>query len=1076
MSEKIVEKTEEEVAGRGLLDLVFSWSIRDVRNRDLYKNQVKEIPETFMSMSHYMKSFIPALIEETRADLCSNLMKIPQASTREIFSIERSKEYKPPKDLFYKMWLKRMRNTGYEPEVGDLLALTYVRPKDIADLNRPGICYVLAYVHRLSDNTPGDDCNHQMLSILTSKPIPFELENKFTKEAAIAGQEMQNKRRDSVFVVYLANMTTNVRIWRSLHSDLQGGNTNVIQNVLGTSSPDSQDCTHCLSEVINRRAKLSGMEETIISSSNLNDSQEDAIVSCIGLSECQHKSTVKLIWGPPGTGKTRTVGKLLFSLLKLKCRTLTCAPTNIAVLQVTSGLLKLVTESLEYDTYGLGDIVLFGNRERLKISENDDLADIFLDHRVEVLDYCFAPSTGWKHTVDSMINLLEDPEDQYRRYLENLGKEIEGGDKDDGMIEFEEMNLNKEKDEVKQKVSSHQERLLECEGKGNQYGKENKEDNTLPFEEFVKKRFKILSEKLDYLIVGLYTHLPTSVISLEDVKNMIGALDSLSRLKTLLNGVSVGDKGLKVAINDFEDEESNACQFSRLATERKDCIQMLNSLPRSFNVPDCFESYQVRDFCLANACLVFCDELQLPAMVQSKISMEAEYGRSLFERLVKLGHEKHLLNTQYRMHPCISLFPNKEFYNGLIQDAATVKERNCQKQFLQGNMYGPYSFINVASETEQFNNGGSKKNLVEVAVVSELVANLFKEFTRARKRMSVGVISPYNAQVYAIQEKIGKTYSTYSDFAVNIRSVDGFQGGEEDVIIISTVRCNANGDIGFLSNRQRVNVALTRARYCLWILGNGSTLVNSDSIWKNLVTDAKERGCFYNAEEDTSLSKAIMDALFETGQFDALLNVNSLLFRNARWKFCFSNDFRKSILNVRNEARQEVISLLAKLSSGWRQSPEERNIIVRHGTSSEQLEQYRVNDQLHLIWTVDTIMEKSNHSQILKVWDVLPAPDVPKLARRLDAVIGNYTVDKINRCKHKCVEGNLVIPMRWTMVYGAVVESRSPETDPADLLSQPLASLVIRDESEAPATNTRQPWSNKRYGFSSGLRGSQQRW
>ncbi|KAF9664169.1 hypothetical protein SADUNF_Sadunf17G0128300 [Salix dunnii] len=1154
MSEKIVEKTEEEVAGRSLLDLVFSWSIRDVLDRDLYKNQVKGIPETFLSMSHYMKSFIPALIEETRADLCSNLMKIPQASTREIFSIERSKGHKPPKDLFYKMWLKRMKNTGYEPEVGDLLALTDVRPKDIADLNRPGIYYVLAYVHRLSDKTLGDDCDHEMLSILTSKPIPFELENKYTKEAVITGQEMQKKGRDSVFAVYLANMTTNVRIWRSLNSDLQGGNTNVIQSVLETSSPDSQDCTHCLSEVINRRAKLSGMEETIISSSNLNDSQENAIVSCIGLSECQHQNTVKLIWGPPGTGKTRTVGKLLFSLLKLKCRTLTCAPTNIAVLQVTSGLLKLVTDSPEYDTYGLGDIVLFGNGERLKISENDDLADIFLDHRAEVLYHCFAPSTGWKHTLDSMINLLEDPEDQYRRYLENMIKEIEGGDKDDGKVEFEEMNLNKEKDEVvndqnqkgrnnrkalkkillqalkdnkktekqKQKVSSHQERLPECEGKGNQYGKENKGDNILPFEEFVKKRFKILSEKLDYLIVGLYTHLPTSVISLEDVKNMIEALDSLSCLKTLLNGVSVGDEGLKLVINDFEDEESSACQFSRLGTKRKDCIQILNSLPRSFNVPNWFESYQVRDFCLANACLVFCtassssklhtegmtpikllvvdeaaqlkecestiplqlsglrhavligDELQLPAMVQSKISMEAEFGRSLFERLVKLGHKKHLLNMQYRMHPCISLFPNKEFYNGLIQDASTVKERNYHKQFLQGNMYGPYSFINVASGKEQFNNGGSKKNLVEVAVVSELVANLFKEFTRARKRMSVGVISPYNAQVYAIQEKIGKTYSTYSDFAVNIRSVDGFQGGEEDVIIISTVRCNANGKIGFLSNHQRVNVALTRARYCLWILGNGSTLVNSNSIWKKLVTDAKERGCFYNAEEDTSLSKAIMDALFETGQFDALLNVNSQLFRNARWKFllllsqseyyspqsffplkfCFSNDFRKSILNVRNEARQEVISLLAKLSSGWRQSPEERNIIVRHGTSSEQVEQYRVNDQLHLIWTVDLIMENSNHSQILKVWDVLPAPDLPKLARRLDAVLGNYTVDKMNRCKHKCVEGNLVVPMRWTTVYSAVAESSSPESDPAELLSQPLASLVIRDESEAPATNT----------------------
>ena len=94
--------------------------------------------------------------------------------------------------------------------------------------------------------------------------------------------------------------------------------------------------------------------------------------------------------------------------------------------------------------------------------------------------------------------------------------------------------------------------------------------------------------------------------------------------------------------------------------------------------------------------------------------------------MVILEHEKHLLNTQYRMHPSISLFPNKEFYGGLIQDASTVKERNYQKRFLQGNMYGPYSFINLANGEEQFNDGGSKKNLVEVAVVSELVARLFK--------------------------------------------------------------------------------------------------------------------------------------------------------------------------------------------------------------------------------------------------------------------------------------------------------------------------------------------------------------
>lgn len=77
---------------------------------------------------------------------------------------------------------------------------------------------------------------------------------------------------------------------------------------------------------------------------------------------------------------------------------------------------------------------------------------------------------------------------------------------------------------------------------------------------------------------------------------------------------------------------------------------------------------------------------------------------------------------------------------------------------------------------------------------------------------------------------------------------------------------------------------MTLSTYCLWILGNGATLVNCDSIWKKLVNDAKERECFYNADEDKPLAKAIMDALVVLDQLDALLNMDSLLFRNARGK------------------------------------------------------------------------------------------------------------------------------------------------------------------------------------------------
>jgi superfamily I DNA and/or RNA helicase len=82
----------------------------------------------------------------------------------------------------------------------------------------------------------------------------------------------------------------------------------------------------------------------------------------------------------------------------------------------------------------------------------------------------------------------------------------------------------------------------------------------------------------------------------------------------------------------------------------------------------------------------------------------------------------------------------------------------------------------------------------------------------SEQKLSVGVISPYAAQVVAIQEKLGQKYNNLEGFAVKVKSVDGFQGGEEDIIIISTVRSNSRGSIGFISNPQRTNVALTRAR------------------------------------------------------------------------------------------------------------------------------------------------------------------------------------------------------------------------------------------------------------------------
>jgi senataxin len=180
------------------------------------------------------------------------------------------------------------------------------------------------------------------------------------------------------------------------------------------------------------------------------------------MTNCNH-ADIKLIWGPPGTGKTKTVACLLFSLLKLKTRTLTCAPTNIAIMQVAIRLHRLVKDSLEHDTYGLGDIVLFGQKKRMELSSHTGLVNVFLDNRVENLMQCYHPTTGWKTNLKDMIQLLK----------------------------------------------SMEEKLISS--KAFEYK-----------EEFGKQR-----EKLKFLMQTLYTHMPTSLISPEMVKKMLQALDLL---------------------------------------------------------------------------------------------------------------------------------------------------------------------------------------------------------------------------------------------------------------------------------------------------------------------------------------------------------------------------------------------------------------------------------------------------------------------------------------------------------------------------------------------------------------------
>ncbi|CAM8913519.1 unnamed protein product [Rhodiola kirilowii] len=1078
-------QVKKQAALRSFRTYVFSWSIIDILNKNLYKNKVPNIPLTFSSISEYKDSYGPALIEETHADLFSGINSLSTAPVFKIISVEEHPKLWRPNYLLYNIRVKPWRRSAkvnkdpdgvsdapssegddeaeeeYEPAGGDLVALAEVEPRRIDDLNSPRQPYTIALV----DPSLNED---DKISVFTSKPVVCSNRNEY-----------KDGWRKALFGVYLINMTTSLRIQAAL--TMASEDRSSILKKLVQGEPDAEErCPECLVYETNK-ADISNTRR-FIHSYGPNESQEAAILSCIATSQCKHQNTIKLIWGPPGTGKTKTVGVLLYALLKQKTKTLICGPTNTAVLQVAGRLLKLVRESCEIESYGLGDIVLFGNGKRLGVHKgNNELLDVFYDHRVAVLNSCFAPVSGWRGRLEFLIHLLENSVQLYTEYLTREAQRREAAKR-----KAEKREAAKRKAE-KREAAKRKAEKREAE-KSDVCIDDLEKQDPLIYTDFLMGKLKPISKDLKFCIENLSTHLPTSTISQEVVKSMMQGKAQLESLEDFLTQNQVS----------HEDGPSQRLHKFRLRHYIEKCLEVFKSLEQSFVYPEALSEYgSMGEFCLARAQLVFCtastaarlgeipfgmliideaaqlkecesliplqvlgprhavligDEKQLPAMVRSNISASVNFGRSLFERLVLLGHRKHLLNIQYRMHPSISKFPNKEFYNNMILDACSVKTRSYEKQVLDGRMYGTYSFINVFDGKEEFGAGHSSMNPMEVAVAFGIVTKLFKACAARKEKISVGVISPYKAQMYAIQNlfakrfpKDGETYCT-----VNVRSVDAYQGGEDDVIIISTVRSNIRGSVGFLSNHQRTNVALTRARHCLWILGNGQTLISSDCIWKKLVVDAKERDSFCNLEDDPGLSQFIIDALLGLGRLDMLLDANSAAFKSAKWKIRYSDDFVKSMKKIHSIAIQKsVLELLEKLSTGWRanKSAKDVNVILEEGsTVSELLEVYKVSGGLDLAWSVYIEEEKSNCTQIIKVWDILYPTEVPKLARRLDALVGNYTVNMLNSCKYKYTEGTVAVPKSWP------VETSGCSSIGHDL-SRSFASLSLRDNRFASECN-----------------------
>ncbi|XP_062205136.1 uncharacterized protein LOC133907122 isoform X2 [Phragmites australis] len=249
----------------------------------------------------------------------------------------------------------------------------------------------------------------------------------------------------------------------------------------------------------------------------------------------------------------------------------------------------------------------------------------------------------------------------------------------------------------------------------------------------------------------------------------------------------------------------------------------------------------------AARCVLVGDPQQLPATVISKAAGTLLYSRSLFERFQQAGCPTILLSVQYRMHPQIREFPSRYFYQGRLKDSESVIKLP-DETYYRDALMAPYIFYDMSHGRESHRGGSSSYQNVHEAQFALRLYEHLQKFLRANggKKASVGIITPYKLQLKCLQREFKEVMNTEEGKDIYINTVDAFQGQERDVIIMSCVRASNHG-VGFVADIRRMNVALTRARRALWVVGNANALMQSED-WAALIEDAKARKCFMDLD------------------------------------------------------------------------------------------------------------------------------------------------------------------------------------------------------------------------------------
>lgn len=244
------------------------------------------------------------------------------------------------------------------------------------------------------------------------------------------------------------------------------------------------------------------------------------------------------------------------------------------------------------------------------------------------------------------------------------------------------------------------------------------------------------------------------------------------------------------------------------------------------------------------------DQKQLPPTVLDRDAEKEGLGETLFDRLIRRFQDtvSRMLTIQYRMHEAIMAFPSKTFYDGRLQADPSVAAHLLHE--LDGVAFDPSReepliFIDTAGTGWQEEKRDDDPSTQNLGSAQRIDAEIRRLLGRGLKPSDVAIITPYDAQVRLLRDRLTDLFRQ----GLEIGSVDGFQGREKEAILLDLVRSNDHGDLGFLTDLRRINVALTRARRFLLVLGDSATLA-SHPFYTSWLDASQAQGGWKSAWDD----------------------------------------------------------------------------------------------------------------------------------------------------------------------------------------------------------------------------------